>query len=191
MFSLTQKSLVKRRLRFQDRSLAQATLFPMFSSDGKVETLLVVDHPRAKVYALPWSKGLVTKSWFGTIRLARKLANLEELTVERAYHLTRFWHYDPWWVLLEGAFPAQRTTPPLRDTNCVDHWAGLHALYFTRDLGRVDYLAEPLGDGVAIKKLKERPLPPREELEAPLELDAGEGRRSGGWRLRTFWQRPA
>lgn len=192
MFSLTQKSMVKKSLRFQDRKLTRATLFPLFNSTGKVEALLVVDHSANKLYSLPWSKGLVYKPWFGALRIARKVANLEELTVERAYSLTRLWHYDSMWVLSEAPFSGQNTTPALKATNCARHWPGLSALYFSRDLRKVDFLSEPQGEGVAVRSIKDKPLPVREELEPPAEvLEVGEGRRTGGWRLRPIWQRPA
>lgn len=192
MFSIAQKSLVKKPLRFQDRKLNRATLFPMFNSVGKVESLLVVDHGAGKVYSLSWSKGLISKPWFGSVRVSRKIANLEELTVERAYSLTRLWHYDSDWVLSEAPYNNQKTTPALKATNCVAHWSELSALYFSRDLCKVDFLSEPQGEGVAIRSVKDKPLPLREELEPPPEtLEVGEGRRMGGWRLRPIWQRPA
>jgi hypothetical protein len=192
MFSLTQKSMVKKRVQFQDQLVTNVTVFPMFHCTGKVDALVIVDHDRGKVYGLHWSKGLVCKPWFRPLRIARKFANLEELSVEKSYDMTRYWHFDPWWLLAESPFDRQKTTPALKSTNCVNELENdeINQALFARDLSKLDYWSYPNGDTPGFIGPSDRVLRPKERTEAPLDVlrEVKQGQR-GGWRLRPFWEK--
>lgn len=187
MIRLTQASLIKKRVQFADTTLACVSVFPLFTSVGKVEALLLADHLAGRLYAVDWSKSLVKKPWFRDLRVLRKVANLQPLTIEKAYQLTRYWHYDPSGTLKGSLFDEQSTAEPFKSTNSFETFGNIGSVYFRRDLGQLESMLRQQGDNINFVSLRDEPLPEREEESVPLSLL--EGSRVGQWKLSPFWER--
>ena len=188
MFAYTQAYLVRRPLVFRDGRLNRATLFPLFDVEGSVRSLLVIDHEEARLFALPWTPGLVCKPWFQAFRIDRNLEPLEELTLEETYSLSGLWHYDPWWLLAEPDFATREEAALFKNTNCVSHLEGLEALSFTADLSRISYGRVKDNGVVGIKSAQELELPLPVKIVPEKQKRAASLRR-GEWQLRPFWNR--
>jgi hypothetical protein len=187
MIHLSQKSLLKKPLDFKDGRLEQATVFPMFSSAGRVDFLVVVDHREGLVYRLRWSKGLFTKPWFSSLRVDCTRCRMEEVSLEDAYELTNYWHFDPWWLLKEEPFVEQSITSPLKATNTVGQAPAVTAVWFARDLSAVrSVVYEPDSSTLQIVPLLDGMLPEREPLSLPRR--SRQPGPSGQWRLVPFWE---
>lgn len=187
--SYTQKSLVRRPLVFRDGRLDQATLFPMFDSEGEVLTMVIVDHLGARLFAQPWSPGLVWKPWFRALHIDCSLESLEELSAKDAYEISDLWHYDPWSLLAAPEFARNSATPYLQHTNCADHLKGVNFFFFDSALaGASSVFVHRNGQALSVMFA---------DLEMPEPVPYGDhlrswgsrGREIGEWQLRPFWNR--
>ena len=181
MFNLSQSSLTGTKIQFKDTELQKATLFPMFSETGAVKSLLLIDHTRGLLHSSPWVRGMVTKPFFGPLRVNRALASWDLVSRDKGYQLTNLWHFDPWWLLNALPFSNHPASLPLKATNTILEVEGIKELYFARDLSRISLWLSQSGD---LQVLEAGFFPMRSRVEIPLDKDYGRVE----WRLRPFWE---
>ncbi|MCA9797067.1 MAG: hypothetical protein KC910_34895 [Candidatus Eremiobacteraeota bacterium] len=184
MFPLAAAALFRRPLDLEGVRLEQATVFPLFDEGGKVYKLLLVVEEPALVALVDWRPGLVSKPFFGPVRLDVRLGSLDDLTAREANEAAGWWHFDPWWLLTEPHLCKHPSAAPLRTTNCVDELEKVVSLNFARDLSKVTTITRSPGEGVQV-------LPFEPGLLARRTVEAVATNRRTAWRLRPFWQRPA
>jgi hypothetical protein len=99
----------------------------------------------------------------------------------------KLWHYDPWWMLDEGRFAGHWARQQLKQTNCVERTkTKLEAVYYRRDLSRLQWMARPDGSGsLAMTPWDEAQLPRRPALARP----RARSKPATTWVLDPIWNR--
>ncbi|MGE0493017.1 MAG: hypothetical protein AB7S38_27645 [Vulcanimicrobiota bacterium] len=184
MFPLAAAALFRRSLELEGVRLDQATLFPLFDETGKVFKLLLVVEEPVLVALIDWRPGLVSKPFFGPVRLGVRLNSLDDLTAREANEATGWWHFDPWWLLTEPHLCKHPSAAQLRTTNCVNELEKVTSVNFARDLSMVTSLGHTRDGELRVVPLEPGWLPRR-------TVEATPSSRRTVWRLRPFWQRPA
>lgn len=187
MLGLTQRSLVQRSLRLKRGVLGRASCFPMFAGDGRVESLLLIDHQAVELYLVEWRPGVFQKAWFAAPTLVLDPEELDGCRLREVPDLEGLWHFDPWWLLAEEKFSGLEVTPSLKQTNCVAQAPNLCTVTYNRNLFSVSSVMVSKQSGeVQFTNLRALELP---EANGCPELSGGRGEQRG-WALHPFWVTP-
>jgi len=113
------------------------TLFPFFDRTGHIETWMMVQPQKERIWFLtePFRRGVL-----GGFSYTGRFGEPGPPDAELLDRFAALYHYDPWWLLTVPAFADEDWVPPLKATNVVD-WPQCADLSYDR---RLDHTAAVL-----------------------------------------------
>ena len=186
---VSQHSLRRCQVDFQDRTLDRASLFPVFDDAGRTRWILITAEESSRIMLIAWSPDLFARHWVRRNRLQRRFADLTDVSEAEAERLGDLWHFDPWWVLGEERYSGHSAVPALRRTNIPGYDDTLGRMWFEGNLGRVSFVATHSAESLRLRRFTPAVLPEaaRERHDAAARAGSTERARAE-WRLRPFWQ---
>ena len=179
MVLLPASHLVQTKVQLKDVCLDQVTVFPLFTEEGKVETLILIRG--ANIFWVRWRPGLAHKPYFRPLHLKLTLEQLMEVEADGAIQWNRLWHFDCFWALEVAELREHPASEAIRSTNLSNGLPEMSNAFFARDLSKVERI---ISNGHLLPWVSV-PLPERlafiPEVEEP----------SPNWILRPFWERSA
>jgi hypothetical protein len=192
LFSVSQRSLHRRRFQLLDRPLERASLFPFFDASGAVSELMLVSEEGARIQLSRWRPGLFTRGWLRPHRLDLRSSQLQDVTRDDAEERVELLHFDPWWVLSEPRYAGHPAVPALRHTNIPGYDGEITRMYFDDRLSRVTHLGRGDAEALQLHQLKPDDMAAiaRTRGRSPRPATSSGLRQAARWRLRPFWERP-
>ena len=114
----------------------RVSIFPLFSPDGAVHSIMVTDTTAGTISLTPIEEACVRVPIAGR----SEILGLRPVDDEGVAALSGLWHYDPWWVLARPPLSGHWAAPLMKETNCVNFLTGVNSIWFARDLSSVAWV---------------------------------------------------
>ena len=182
-------ALCRRTLRVGDEVIPGVSLFPCFDRSGRSVCVMLVGADSSEIHLLPWCRGGFVVPLWSAVKLVGEAAWLKPISEDQLDELQGLWHYDPSWVLDTPRYRGHWAVEPLKATNCARRFsADVRALWFRRDLSRIDWVEVRSHSEFNLQRWRPALLP---ELPADQRRDPGATpaprRASSGWRFDPIW----